>query len=286
MLTFTFLDDDDVELREDSASLVTRLGYIERTIIRPYEYADPPPDRVPWQNYRAQPQSVRITNARKLEFPPTIAAKGFRLCNAPSAVTDFRDRALIRKIYYREAAELARTVTGAKSAHVFDHVVRKREPGPATFGRGASGEKPSADGRIHNDYTESSGPARMRLVLGDDAEDIERYAIVNVWRPIRRPVLNAPLALCDALSISPSDLVATDVYYATHRSEIYLAAHSASHRWFYFPAVEPDEALVFKQYDSLPGATRFVPHAAFEHPEAEPDAPPRETIEIRCLVVF
>ena len=109
---------------------------------------------------------------------------------------------------------------------------------------------------------------------------------MNVWRPIKRPVLNAPLALCDALSISPADLIPTDVYYATHSSEIYLAGHSPAHRWFYFPAVEPDEALVFKQYDSLPGATRFVPHAAFEHPDAEPDAPPRESIEVRCLVVF
>ena len=50
--------------------------------------------------------------------------------------------------------------------------------------------------------------------------------------------------------------------------------------------MEPHEALVFRQYDSEPGVPRFVPHAAFDHPHTPPDAPLRESIEVRCLVLF
>jgi hypothetical protein len=46
-----------------------------------------------------------------------------------------------------------------------------------------------------------------------------------------------------------------------------------------------DEVLIFKQFDSA-AAARYTPHAAFEHPLAPPDAPPRVSIEIRCLLVY
>jgi hypothetical protein len=169
--------------------------------------------------------------------------------------------------------------------------VRKREPGtPAlTFGRRVQGERPSANGRVHNDYTEASGPRRMQAVLENAgmAATAGRFAIVNIWRPIRGPVLDAPLALCDARTVAGHDLVAGDVHYATRTGEIYLVRHSAHHRWFYFSAMNRAEALVFKQYDSQRrGVARFVPHAAFDHPDAPPDAPPRESIEVRCLVLF
>jgi hypothetical protein len=39
--------------------------------------------------------------------------------------------------------------------------------------------------------------------MGDEAEMLlkRRFAIVNVWRPIRGPLRDAPLALCDAQSV-------------------------------------------------------------------------------------
>jgi hypothetical protein len=50
--------------------------------------------------------------------------------------------------------------------------------------------------------------------------------------------------------------------------------------------MQPAEALVFKQYDSDVRAPRFVPHAAFDHPDTPAQAPLRESIEARVLVVF
>jgi hypothetical protein len=182
-------------------------------------------------------------------------------------------------------------VTGAREAHVFDHLVRKRERErpPLTFGRRVAGTNPSANGRVHNDYTEESARRRLATVLSDrtEAAAVQRFAIVNIWRSIAGPVVDTPLGVCDARTVSPTDLVASEVRYATRTGEIYLVKHSSRHRWFYYSAMERHEALIFKQYDSAIGDTaRFVPHAAFDHPHTPPHAPPRQSIEVRCLVLY
>jgi hypothetical protein len=119
------------------------------------------------------------------------------------------------------------------------------------------------------------------------ASGVGRYAIVNIWRSIKGPVLDTPLAVCDARSVSAADLVVSEVRYPDRSGEIYLLRHSRRHRWFTFPAMDRHEALVFKQYDSqVSGAARYTPHAAFDHPDTPADAPLRESIEVRCLVVY
>ena len=277
-----------LESNVGSSAVVAQLGYIEHASGRPYDYAYAPPAGVPWQNYRSDSRSVRIDDARSLESAPTLSREGFRLCDAPTKVSDFLNEDAIRTVYYAEAADLARAATGAKSAYVFDHLVRKRDAvtRALSFGRRVAGDKPSANGRVHNDYTKQSGPRRMALVLRENAFAAGRYAIVNIWRPINGPVLDAPLALCDARSVTDGELVPSDVYYPTRTGEIYLARYSSKHRWLYYPYMHRGEALIFKQYDSLTGTPRFVPHAAFEHPQTPAAAPPRESIEVRCLVVF
>jgi hypothetical protein len=275
-------------LPDEALAVTASLGYLGEVNGRPYDYAYPPPSGAEWRNYRSDTRSVSIGDARRLASAPSLATEGFELCDVPTALSAFDDEPAISRTYYPEIAELARAMMGARSAYVFDHLVRKREQGaaPLTFGRRVSGSRPSANGRVHNDYTELSGPRRMAQVLGDDAVRARRFAIVNVWRPISEPLLDAPLALCDARSVEERDLVTADVHYATRTGEIYLVTYSPQHRWFYYPAMRRREVLVFKQYDSLVSAPRFVPHAAFEDPHTPPNAPPRESIEARCLVVF
>ena len=43
---------------------------------------------------------------------------------------------------------------------------------------------------------------------------------------------------------------------------------------------------VFKQFDTDRSVARFTPHAAFDHPHTPADAPLRESIEARILVLF
>ncbi|MDB5812078.1 MAG: hypothetical protein JWN94_4200 [Betaproteobacteria bacterium] len=258
---------------------------------RPYNYMYEPSAGTAQQNCEYEMHRMRITEARLLSQPPSLHREGFELWDAPSAVTDFQNADEIQNVYYKEVAELACAATGAKRGYVFDHLVRKRESGrPAlTFGRHGDGTKPAAAGRIHNDYSEESGRTRMAQVLKDPgaAAEVGRYGIVNIWRSINGPILDTPLAVCDARTVRDIDLVPGEVRYSTRTGEIYLLAHSPQHQWFYYSAMDCHEALIFKQYDSqVDGVARFVPHAAFDHPHTPPDARLRESIEIRCLVVY
>ena len=138
---------------------------------------------------------------------------------------------------------------------------------------------------VHNDYTIKSGPEHVRELLdADEAEERlkHRFVEINVWRPIRGPVQSTPLAVCDSRSIAQNDLVPTDL-----KHEVYMVRFSPLHRWFYFPAMETNEVLLIKGFDSMEdGRARFTAHAAFEDPTAPSFAPARESIEARALVFY
>ena len=267
------------------------VGYLSPTAERPYNYMYEPPSGTPWQNCEYRVSRVRIADARAMASPPSIQREGFELWDAPTSMMDFEDEDAIRACYYAEAVELARCVTGADHAYIFDHQVRRREAGrPAlTFGRKGDGSRPAAVGRVHNDYSEASGQKRFELVDldGDARAQVQRFAIVNIWRSIRGKIVDTPLAVCDARTISAKDLVTTDLLYPGRSGEIFLVQHSSRHQWAYFSEMDGHEALVFKQYDSqVNGVARFTPHSAFDLPDVPPDAPLRESIEIRCLVTY
>jgi hypothetical protein len=114
-----------------------------------------------------------------------------------------------------------------------------------------------------------------------------RLLQVNVWRPIRGPVRRAPLALADAATVRPEDLIATDQVFPGRVGEIYHLAHHPAQRWYYAPEMTRDEVLLIKGWDSLEdGRARFTPHSAFTLSRQVPDAPPRESIELRGFVVI
>src|SRR5262249_8475841 len=160
---------------------------------------------------------------------------------------------------------------------IFDHTVRRRIPGAED--RRAGPRQPVA--RVHVDHTEKSGPQRVRDLLPEEADDLlrGRVQIINLWRPIRGPVRDAPLAVCNALSVKPKDLVASDLVYPNRVGETYSVLFDPAHRWFYVPEMQPDEALLLKCYDSeTDGHARFAPHSAFIDPNAPANVAPRESI--------
>jgi hypothetical protein len=145
---------------------------------------------------------------------------------------------------------------------------------------------------VHVDYTAKSGPQRVKDLFGEAeaarlAASGARIVQINVWRPIRGPVQRSPLALADASSVAPEDLVATDQVFPDRVGEIYHLAHDPAQRWYYAPAMTADEVLLIKGWDSLDdGRARFTPHGAFDLPDTPDSAPPRESIEVRTLVVI
>ena len=123
---------------------------------------------------------------------------------------------------------------------------------------------------VHNDYTIKSGPQRVRDLMGEEAEELlsHRFEIVNVWRPIRGSLRDAPLAVCDATTVAFTDFVPSDLVYRDRTGEIYRVSYNPAHRWFYVPEMQADEAILIKCYDSAPDKARFTAHSAFEDPTA------------------
>jgi hypothetical protein len=128
---------------------------------------------------------------------------------------------------------------------------------------------------------------RVRDLLPDEAEKLllGRVQIVNLWRPIRGPLRDTPLAVCDARTVKMDQLVPSELVYRDRVGEIYSVTFDSAHQWFYLPDMEADEGLLVKCYDSeTDGRARFAPHSAFTDPTTPPDARPRESIELRTLV--
>lgn len=221
------------------------------------------------------PRRVLIRDGRKLGA--SLDAEGFTLTRHVS-VTDFGSEADIATTGRDEAAALVRRATGAARVLVFDHTLRKRAPDAP--------RQPST--RVHVDYTADSAPQRVRDLLGNEADALlqKRVAFVNVWRPIQHAAADWPLVLADARTTAPADLVATDIVYPDRRGEIYGLVHSTRQRWFYYPELQLDEALLIKCYDSRTDVARFTPHTAFENPLTPANAPPRESIEFRAIAFF
>ena len=114
-----------------------------------------------------------------------------------------------------------------------------------------------------------------------------RFAIIQVWRPIRRKVVIDPLAICDARTIPPTGFILVQRRYPYRTGEVYHIAYNAAHLWYYFPQMERNEALVFKVFDSDPTPpARFTAHTAFDDPNTPADAWPRESIETRTFAFF
>ncbi len=236
---------------------------------------------------------MRIANGRRGPAA-SLDREGFALTRHDTAVGDFADAAEIEAVYYPEAASLLRRETGASRVVVFDHNLRQDDGvGGGAVGGAAGGDRRPPVRQVHNDYTEASAARRAADLIGAEAlAQVRRFAIVNVWRPIFGPVLTAPLALADARSVAPEDLVAVDLVYPDRTGEIYHAAWSPHHRWVYYPRMACDEALLIKGHDSLAGASLgvgrvpFALHSAFDDPTTPPGAAPRESIEVRALVLF
>ena len=102
--------------------------------------------------------------------------------------------------------------------------------------------------------------------MGEEAEELlrHRFEIVNVWRPIRGPLRDPPLAVCDATSVEFIDFVASDLVYRDRTGETYRVKYNPAHRWFYVPEMRVDEAILIKCYDSADDKTRFTAHSSFD----------------------
>ena len=276
-------------------------------------------------------RNMRVQDARRCDpkFRQTLDQNGFEMLGHPLAgkELDFLNNGHVVRDYYPKCAELVREVTGAPLVTAFDHNIRSAA-GKQSKRRIQGGQQVQGPAHVvHGDYTLSSAPQRLRDLtkspgandtfypfLPDgrsllDKEVVERliaggrFAIINVWRNIRHdPVMRNPLALCDATSVRPENLVVFEIHYHDRVGENYFAKHADYHRWYFYPRMTRDEVLLIKQWDSSgdfanSNGTRrdalesdspctFSLHSAFEDPETLVNAPERWSIEVRCAVLY
>lgn len=232
-------------------------------------------------------KEVTIHNARLAHDRFTLDQQGFTLVEQKSAVSDFFSDNQIVEVYEQELERLVIKETGAETVSIFDHT--RRAASDEVRKRKLIREPAST---IHNDYTTWSGPNRLKEIYGDRPDELElrlsrRFAIVNVWRSMRGTIENFPLALCDASTTAADDLVVVKRQAKDRIGEIQMATYSSNHRWYYFPQMTEEEALLFKTYDSAEdGRARFTIHTSFDDPSAPSDAPIRQSIESRCFVFY
>ena len=227
---------------------------------------------------------MRIQNGRMLADQLSLDENGFVFVGHKTNVRDFFDTKQLESVYYPEVEELIKSKSGAARVAIFDHTLR-------------SGDEDEREEKLirepvlsaHNDYTEWSGPNRVREFLPEEADRLlaRRFAIIQVWRAINQPIQSNPLALADAKSIAMEDLLVAERRYPHRVGQTYRLKFSADHRWFYFPEMRRDEALVFKVFDSAKdGRARFTPHTSFTDPASPPNAPARQSIEVRAFAFF
>lgn len=264
--------------------VIGELNYLLDNGIRPVNYTFDPPDGLPRRRGTLQPTRVEIHNARLLAVPATLDVQGFERVDHASAVANLEDELQVVEAYYAEADALIREHTGAVKTLIFDHTIRIDEPGREVAGL----REPVR--YVHNDQTERAALRRVRDHLpAAEAEQRlrKRFAIINLWRPIGEPVWTTPLALCDAGSIDAADFLASDLVYPDKVGETFSVRPNPAHRWYYYPHLRPQEALLLKIYDSrADGVARAGAHTAFDDPTTPADAPPRRSIELRALVFF
>ncbi|KAJ5406076.1 CmcJ-like methyltransferase [Penicillium sp. CMV-2018d] len=167
--------------------------------------------------------------------------------------------------------------------------IRKRHPAyPISDGSMYDYDQPTTV--AHVDTSREGTMDEIRRQYGKEADNLlkKRFQWINFWKPIRGPVNDWPLALCDSSFIDVAkDLAVSDLLYPDLATENSLLYYREGLKWYYLRDHTPNEILVFKQMDSLTSSCPAgVPHASFWNPYASKKEPPRESIEGRALVFY
>lgn len=236
-------------------------------------------DRSYWpaEEHRMHIESMR-PHAREL----ALERNGFVLLRETTKVRNFYDADEVKRVYYPEVFDLVKRLNGAAKVIAFGEVAR------SDSAQTGAGRLPAYG--AHVDYGDVTVRQFAYDILG--CEEAERwlsmrYVLMNLWRPIA-PVYRTPLALCDASTVVRGDLNDSEIRGGLNdpkRGSLYgfNLAHSSRHRWYYAPRMQPDEVLAFKLFDSDGSRVQWTGHTAFDDPTAAPDAPARESIEIRTI---
>ena len=226
-------------------------------------------------------QEVEIHSARGKGF--SLNREGFTLVDHDTAVKDYTDAEQMA-VHDAEIEAIIKRTTGASRVIVFDNT---RRAASDALRKEQQVREPASV--VHNDYTRKSAPQRLRDLHPEEAEELlqKRFAIVGAWRTTAGTVETHPMAMCDTSTVVVDDLVDVVRQAKDRVGGIQMVRYNDAHRWYYYPQMQPNEALLLKTYDSAEdGRAQYNCHTAFVDPTSPPDAAPRQSIETRCFVFF
>ena len=175
---------------QEAGSIEALLTYTVDTGVKPVNETMGPGNLNRRRTGKIQQHAVTIRDGRPLRGEFTLEENGFEFIDHETAVKDFFDADELISVYYPEIERLVKDRTGAQRVLIFDHTLRSGDE--ATRQEKLVREPVKS---VHNDYTEWSAPQRVRdLLPADEAEALleRRFAIVQVWRPIRHPIQSDP----------------------------------------------------------------------------------------------
>ncbi|KAH7380833.1 hypothetical protein BKA64DRAFT_697825 [Cadophora sp. MPI-SDFR-AT-0126] len=286
-LSLTSTDHDDDSAVQASLYFLARDELFKTE--KPYSLRYPPDGNFPQSNIRRDKFSVTINDIRKGESP-TLDRNGFQVMHMQSAMCydDFADEEMIKNVYLPELQNALLKELNGRHVHVMDFAVRRRHSQfPISTGKEFETLQPAA--LAHVDFTVREGERLIEVMYGEQAIELLRghWQIINIWRPLRGPLNDWPLALCDAQSVDyRNDIMAGDLVYENFATENLQVMHNVDQKWFYLPDQTTTEVLIFKSADSEHSDAPASPHAAFYNPKVTPDELPRESIDCRAFVFY
>lgn len=235
------------------------------------------------------PHNLTVTDGWYRADSFSVDKEGFSLHQIHTDFNDWENEGSVREQLYPQIVDFLKETTGAKRVLVFDHTIRTKRNEGKKLTQETNTSQRAPVMLVHCDYTAESGPVRVRQLLKDEADHLlsRRVALFNVWKPLHHTVQERPLAMCDVTSAPMEDFFKLYLRYRDRVGENYVMRYSPNHKWWYFPNMTPSDVIILKTYDSeTDGRARFVGHSAFEDPNSSPDAPFRESIEIRTIAFF
>ncbi|KAL9078239.1 MAG: hypothetical protein Q9157_002857 [Trypethelium eluteriae] len=234
-------------------------------IEKPYSFKFPPADGFPQSNMEYEMIEIPVIDMRGSENQFNLDKNGFAIFKIGCSLSyeGYDDLKQLTE-YFRKLEAALKDHLGASKVEVFRHA-------PNTV--------------VHIEGTRDE----IRRQLGGDADAFlnRRYQWFNFWKPLKGPVNDWPLILCDASTVDEhNDVEVADLLYPDYTTENSQLYHSIAYKWYYLSNQATDEILVFKQMDTLEGSCPGVPHCSCENPLTPKGEAPRESIEVRAMAYY
>ncbi|KAJ8132087.1 hypothetical protein O1611_g1535 [Lasiodiplodia mahajangana] len=243
-----------------------------------------------------------IRNIQDGSSIPHLSQAGFEFFSAPSKCSlsatvfesDAADANAIVNDYIQETMELVKSRLCATSVVTIDWRFRRDDNMSFPYrleGGDVRKQAISIATTTHCDFSSLGGLERLRMHLNlDELAAVEMgdvtATIVNVWRPLKT-VTSAPLVLADRRTVLKDDLIEADQVMRDKVNKTAYVYYHPDQRWYWLSNQRPDEIIMFPTWaaESDDGHADCSPHAAAYLYQPNKALPPRESVEIRMVVL-